>query len=122
MQIGGVSKVMAEPVYTTVSVEDLYELSKNDQSFLLLDVREDDEFSDFHSTLSRSLPLSRLMEGRGLEEIKAPKDQPVYIICRSGRRSASACEILHNHGFQKTVNIAGGMEAWVRAGFPYARS
>ncbi|RZA21800.1 MAG: rhodanese-like domain-containing protein [Proteobacteria bacterium] len=112
---------MTEPVYSTISVQDLHELSKNDQSFLLLDVREDDEYAEFHSTLSRSLPLSRLMEGRGFDEIKIPKDQSVYIICRSGRRSASACEILNNHGFQKTVNVEGGMEAWLRAGYPYAR-
>lgn len=113
---------MSEPVYATIRVEELRKLSETDQRLVLLDVREDDEFQDYHSTLSRSLPLSRLMEGRGLDELRFPKDEPVYLICRSGRRSQTACEILYSHGFQKVFNVEGGMEAWVRAGFPYARA
>lgn len=112
---------MTEAHFTNMTVEELHKLSETDNRFLLLDVREEDEFSEFHSTLSRSLPLSRLMEGRGVEELRAPKDETVYVICRSGRRSMTACEILHNHGYQNLVNITGGMEAWVRAGYPYVR-
>lgn len=112
----------ANNTFSTITVEDLHKLAETDNRFLLLDVREEDEFEEYHAPISRLLPLSRLMEGPGLDEIKAAKDEPVYIICRSGRRSATACEILHTHGYQKTVNVLGGMEAWVRAGFPYARS
>lgn len=113
---------MSESSYSTISVDELYKLSENDKRFLLLDVREDEEFHEYHSTLSRLLPLSRLMEGRGLDELRAPKDEPIYIICRSGRRSATACDILHAQGYQKLINVAGGMEAWVQAGYPHARS
>lgn len=113
---------MSESTYTTISVEDLYRLSENDKRFLLLDVREDDEYQESHSTLSRLLPLSRLMEGRGLDELRVPKDEPIYIMCRSGRRSATACDLLHSHGYQNLVNVSGGMEAWVKAGYPHARS
>ncbi len=113
---------MSEAVYTSITVEELHKLAQNASRFHLLDVREDDEFQEYHANISRSLPLSRLMEGRAQDELRIPKDETIYIICRSGRRSASACDYLHHLGFQNLVNVTGGMEAWVTAGLAHVRA
>ena len=113
---------MSEGIYSTISVEELHKVSQNSSRFHLLDVREEDEFEEYHANISRSLPLSRLMEGRAQDDLRMPKDETIYIICRSGRRSATACELLHSQGFSNLVNVAGGMEAWVKAGLAHSRA
>jgi rhodanese-related sulfurtransferase len=47
-------------------------------------------------------------------------DRPILAVCRSGRRSERACEILAAHG-RRATNLAGGMIAWNRAGLPVER-
>ncbi len=112
---------MPEGFYSTVTVEELFQLSQNASRFHLLDVREEEEFREYHATISRSLPLSRLMEGRAHDDLRMPKDETIYLICRSGRRSATACELLHHQGFTKLVNVVGGIEAWIKAGLAHAK-
>ena len=113
---------MSEEIYSTISVEELQRVSQNSSRFHLLDVREDDGYQEYHANISRSLPLSRLMEGRAQDDLRMPKDEPIYVICRSGRRSATACELLHSQGFTTLINVAGGMEAWVKAGLAHTRA
>jgi len=41
---------------------------------------------------------------------------PLYLICRSGARSALAAESLQRMGFTQVYSVAGGMQAWLDAG------
>jgi rhodanese-related sulfurtransferase len=83
---------------------------------LLLDVREADEYAQGHAPGSTLIPLSELE--RRLQEIGGYKNKPVALICRSGNRSGQAQRLLEKAGFNTTVNIAGGMIAWKKAGLP----
>lgn len=47
---------------------------------------------------------------------KYPKDQPIYIYCASGRRSAEASKQLSAQGFTKVYNLLGGFGAWSQSG------
>ena len=40
------------------------------------------------------------------------KEKPVYLYCRSGKRSASAAEKLKEAGFTEVYNLKGGILAW----------
>ena len=62
---------------------------------------------------ARLIPLGEVTERT--EEI--PDDQPVYVICRSGARSARAVEWLIGQGYD-AANVAGGTLAWVELGSP----
>jgi rhodanese-related sulfurtransferase len=84
------------------------------QGALLLDVREPSEFAAVHAVNAKLLPLGQV-ESR-LQELEAFKDQPVAVICRSGRRSAQAVAMLQEAGFTQVVNVQGGTSAWVEAG------
>ena len=77
---------------------------------VLLDVREQDEWDAGHAERATHLPLSDLPERLG----DLPEDQ-VYVICRSGGRSARATAWLNQNGFT-AVNVDGGMGAWQEAG------
>ena len=46
-----------------------------------------------------------------------PKDQPVYVICRSGARSGRATQALGANGWDVT-NVSDGMQGWERSGRP----
>jgi len=79
----------------------------------LLDVREDDEWTAGHAPGATHIPLGQLGD-RGAE---VPRDQTVYVICRSGARSARAAFALVQSGWS-AVNVAGGMQDWAAAGRP----
>jgi rhodanese-related sulfurtransferase len=79
----------------------------------LLDVREDDEWAAGHAPGARHIPLGQL----GARAAEVPQDEVVYVICRSGGRSAKAAQALAGAGW-RAVNVAGGMQDWAAAGRP----
>ena len=81
----------------------------------LLDVREDDEWAAGYAPGARHIPLGEL----GARSAEIPQDEAVYVICRSGHRSARAAQALVNAGWE-AVNVAGGMQDWAAAGRPMA--
>jgi rhodanese-related sulfurtransferase len=79
----------------------------------LLDVREDDEWQAGHAPGATHIPLGEL-SSRATE---VPKDQTIYVICRSGARSARATFALVGAGWD-AINVSGGMQDWAAAGRP----
>jgi len=56
-----------------------------------------------------------------LTELDKFKQQPVLVYCRSGSRSAHACNMLTKEGFENVSNLAGGIMAWESANLPLAK-
>jgi rhodanese-related sulfurtransferase len=81
----------------------------------LLDVREHDEWAAGYAPGARHIPLGEL----GARSGEIPLDQTVYVICRSGVRSARAAQDLVAAGWS-AVNVAGGMRDWAASGRPMA--
>ncbi len=81
----------------------------------LLDVREDEEWAAGYAPGARHIPLGEL----GARSDELPQDGAVYVICRSGHRSARAAQALANAGWD-AINVAGGMQDWAAAGRPMA--
>ena len=79
----------------------------------LLDVREQDEWDAGHAPSAIHIPLGSLADRA--QEI--PTDQDVYVVCRSGGRSARATQALNQAGWQ-AHNVSGGMQAWEAAERP----
>ena len=80
---------------------------------LLLDVRNDDEWTAGHAPGAHYLTL-RELPARTAE---LAKDRRIVAVCRVGGRSAKAVELLAAQGFD-AVNLAGGMRAWAADGLP----
>jgi rhodanese-related sulfurtransferase len=79
----------------------------------LLDVREDDEWVAGHAPGAVHVRLREL--AAHVDEL--PGDREVYVICRSGNRSAYAAQALAGVGLN-AVNVSDGMTGWAVAGRP----
>ena len=92
-----------------IDVDELARL--REQGATLVDVRQPDEWQEFRVPGAQLLPLAEVAER--IDEI--PADGTVYVICKSGGRSAKAVELLRARGVD-AVNVAGGSLAWRDAG------
>jgi adenylyltransferase/sulfurtransferase len=80
------------------------------QDFLLLDVREPNEYEIAHIEGSTLLPLSQLPNR--YKELEKYKGKEIVVHCKSGMRSAKAINFLKQQGFSNLVNVAGGILGW----------
>ena len=89
-------------------------VAKRDSGAFILDVREPDEWNQFHVPGSTLIPLGELAS----RVSELPKDQGIVVVCRSGNRSANGRDILLSEGFTQVTSMAGGLTQWKAAGFP----
>ena len=84
--------------------------------YRVIDVREDDEFRGPLGRVdcAENVPLSTVKDHA--EKLKGTR--PLLLVCRSGKRSGKACEILAELGCEDVTNLAGGMIGWNRASLP----
>jgi rhodanese-related sulfurtransferase len=77
----------------------------------VIDVREPQEYLAGHVPGAKLIPMAHLPSR--LEEIE--KQQPVYVLCASGGRSAAMTDFLRNAGFD-AYSVAGGTNGWADSG------
>lgn len=106
---------------STITPQELHNLWRGGQSIDLIDVRTPAEFREVHVEFARSVPSHRLDPRAILAERPERADQPVYFICRSGKRAGQACEKFAAAGFANVVNVEGGTVACEAAGLPLVR-
>lgn len=100
---------------TTVRVSDLANAAVSGAT--VIDVREPYEYEAGHVEGALLMPLANTV--RLASDL--PKDEPVYVVCRSGNRSLVAAQELVEAGFEDVRNVDGGMIAWQSAGLPVTR-
>jgi rhodanese-related sulfurtransferase len=98
-----------------VSVHDL-KAALDAGSTLVIDVREPFEYADGHVPGAEPMPLRSVPE----HVAELPTDRPVYVVCAVGGRSGQAASFLAARGVD-AVNVDGGTDAWVAAGYPVDR-
>lgn len=91
----------------TIRNEELLRMLVDHEHVVILDVREAAEFAFNRIPGARSIPLDEL-ESR-ISELDDKAD--IYVVCRTGRRSNYACQLLSDKGFQVT-NVLPGMLEW----------
>ncbi len=99
-----------ETTLQEVSAADVKAARERGDEFLLLDVRQPEEFETAKIDGTTLIPLGEL-ESR-VEELADWRNRRVVIHCHHGGRSAKACQILSSHGFGDVANLVGGIEAW----------
>jgi len=80
---------------------------------VIIDVRQPEEYDAAHVDGARLVPLGELVERMG----ELPTEGTLYLMCRSGARSAQATAYLEAQGYD-AVNVDGGIIAWHEAGLP----
>jgi len=76
--------------------------------FLLLDVRDAEEFADSHIPGARNIPLPELRRRLG----ELPANQSIWLYCGVGQRAYYASRLLQQHGF-RVCNLPGGYQTYV---------
>lgn len=91
-----------------LGVRELQHWRQQQRPFLLLDVREEEEFAYARIDGSQHIPLRQLPEKwQGL-----PGDLDIAVLCHHGIRSQQACVFLEQYGFERLYNVQGGIDAW----------
>ncbi|HSI35055.1 MAG: rhodanese-like domain-containing protein [Phycisphaerae bacterium] len=105
----------------TITPAEVADRMMHDPAGRLIDVRTPAEFATVHAEGARSIPLDHLDPPAVMAAGDGLADGPVYVICKSGGRAAKACERFHAAGFTDVLSVAGGTDAWARAGLPVVR-
>ena len=91
----------------------------NHENAIVLDVREENEYTQGHILNSMHIPLSQLSER--ISRLEKYRDRPIIASCMSGSRSGRACSLLKKNGFEKVHNLKGGIVAWQNANLPLSK-
>ena len=84
------------------------------EDFLLLDVREDNEWEKGH--LPKAGHLGKGVIERDIESLVPDKGREVVLYCGGGFRSALAADNLQKMGYRKVLSMDGGYRGWVESG------
>ncbi len=113
---GGTSDAaLAAAQGATISVRDLKALldqrDAGEIDFLLVDVREPNEWEIVRIPGAVLIPKGRFLAGEALAEL--PQDKRIVFHCKSGVRSSEVLALAHDAGFTDAVHVGGGVLAWV---------
>ena len=93
-----------------ISVEDLKKKFAANDDFILIDVREPDEFASSRIPGSVLIPKAHFFDATALDLL--PRDKEIILHCRSGVRSAHCLAIIQGAGFINSRHLGGGILAW----------
>ncbi|HLR85613.1 MAG TPA: adenylyltransferase/sulfurtransferase MoeZ [Nocardioidaceae bacterium] len=100
---------------STISVTELdsmlKERTEGTRDFVLVDVREPNEYEINKIPGSVLIPKDEFLNGSALEQL--PQDKQVVLHCKSGGRSAECLAVVQGAGFSDAVHVGGGVAAWV---------
>lgn len=105
----------------TVSPQAVEDLLRAGRTIELIDVRTPAEFGELHLTCARNEPLERLDPAKVMAARTGDPDEPLYVICRSGKRGEQACQKFLAAGFENVINVDGGTLACADAGLAVVR-
>ncbi len=113
---GAISEEAADAAAeSTISVTQLEHMLKErdegTRDFVLVDVREENEYEINKIPGSVLIPKGEFLNGNAFDQLS--NDQPVVLHCKSGVRSAEALAVLKGAGYSDAVHVGGGVVAWV---------
>ena len=100
-----------------LNAQEALDLMQKDPDYIYLDVRSVPEFEAGHPPKAINIPIAHLTPGAGMSpnsdftavvEAALPKNAKLLIGCKSGGRSARACEIMTQLGYTDVANVRGG--------------
>ncbi len=96
--------------YKNLSSDEFGQKITQNTEGVILDVRTADEFKSGH--LPKAINANVMNSELVTKAAKLNKEKPVFVYCRSGARSATACKTLANQGFTEVYNLSGGISSW----------
>lgn len=97
---------------------DLEQKLSDNESLLLIDVREAEEFNAMHIANAINIPRGILEAASEIgydetnTELSTARDKHIVVICRSGKRSCMAAYTLKQLGFKHATSLNTGLRGW----------
>jgi rhodanese-related sulfurtransferase len=101
------------------NVADVKRRSDAGEKFLLIDVREDNEWVKGH--LPGAIHLGKGIIERDIEQRAPDTSAALILYCGGGFRSALAADNLQKMGYTNVESMDGGWKGWLEAGLPTAK-
>lgn len=95
--------------YISVSPEVAKKMMDDSEDYIILDVRTEDEYNDFH--IKNSILLPDYDVRRRAKDILVDKAQKIFVYCRTGVRSKLAARTLEDLGYSNVIEF-GGIVKW----------
>ena len=92
----------------SLSPKEVFERLERGDDFVLLDVREPFEVQIAPLQEALCIPMAEVPQQ--LEQLDRGKD--IVVVCHHGIRSARVCQFLQSNGYDRVINLAGGIDAW----------
>ena len=96
--------------------EDVRRKQEADESFYLVDVREDNEWHKAH--VKGAIHLGKGIIERDVEQAILDHDAEIVLYCGGGFRSALAADALQQMGYRNVISMDGGWKRWCELGYP----
>ena len=96
-------------VYVNITAEEAKQIMDTEEGYIILDVREQDEYDAGHIPGAILIPYMQIEEKA--EKVLTDKEQMILVYCRSGRRSKIAAEALVELGYTN-IKEFGGIIDW----------
>lgn len=103
-----------KPTRSLISSEKLQEILTENPDVQLVDVRTVAEFESGHLANAENIVVTDSDFESQIN--KLDKTKPIYVYCKSGARSARACDALEEMGFVEMYDLKGGITSWKSAG------
>ena len=97
---------------TAVQLKDMLDAREaGEEDFILIDVREPNEFEIVSIDGAVLIPKGEFLDGSALE--KLPNDKRIVLHCKVGGRSAEALAVVKGAGYSDAVHVGGGILQWI---------
>ena len=87
----------------------------NNETFILVDVREDSEWNSGH--IPSAIHIARSCIEQNISRIIPNKNSEVILYCGVGVRSILAAHTIQNMGYTNVTSMDGGISGWTNAGY-----
>ncbi|MFX0184915.1 MAG: sulfurtransferase TusA family protein [Candidatus Hodarchaeota archaeon] len=102
--------------WSEITVDELNERFKSNQSPLILDVRTIKEYTDSHIPTARQIYITDIKSN--LENLQPFKEKEIVTVCPGGGLSLVAVDILVDADFKDVKSLKDGMDLWTEKGYP----
>ncbi|MGQ0443360.1 MAG: rhodanese-like domain-containing protein [Methylophilaceae bacterium] len=92
----------------------------NRSKALVLDVRDEAEFTSGHIQGAKHIPVAEL--ANRMKELEKVKGKPIIVHCQQGMRAKKACALLQGQQFTQIHHLQGGLNGWLEAKMPLVKS
>ena len=99
--------------YKKITPKELHERLQSKEKLVLLDVRAEEKFNEFHIKESQNIPKTVIFQlgEKEVAPLSLPKGQEIIVTCTTGNSAAKCAAILDNYDYDVTL-LDGGLTAW----------